>query len=378
MIEDSAPFATISTSPAQAITGVPAPGSRQAEVLHAVNSRGSIRVSDLAQELAVTPITIRRDVLALAELGLLRKVHGGAKALGALTDSPVPAGAQTLTIGVLVPSLDYYWPDVIHGAAELAQRRAFKLALRESVYHAADETDDLDRLVAQNIAGLLIAPNISGPAGVSLRTWIKSSPVPIVLMERELALDNTHQQVESVISDHSGGAATAVFHLAGLGHQKIGVILNQNSPHTQQLHAGWLTGCRELDLPTSNVVDLSLPERTDENFTARIDQAIEQIRATKTTALVIHSDPEAVRLMQRAEEVGLRVPQDFSIISYDDQVASLSQPALSALRTGRKAIGRTALETLAARIQDPSRPVHRIWISPELISRQSSGPPPLS
>src|SRR5690625_6178413 len=59
----------------------PTPGSRQAEILDTVLHRGTVRVAELAEEFGVQPVTVRRDVAALSEAGLVRRVHGGVSAL---------------------------------------------------------------------------------------------------------------------------------------------------------------------------------------------------------------------------------------------------------------------------------------------------------
>jgi DNA-binding LacI/PurR family transcriptional regulator len=70
------------------------------------------------------------------------------------------------------------------------------------------------------------------------------------------------------------------------------------------------------------------------------------------------------------------VPAELSIVAYDDEVASLFSPALSAVRPPRRSIGRAAVDLLTARLADPGRPTHRVVISPTLHVRQSSSAPP--
>ncbi|WP_159619256.1 LacI family DNA-binding transcriptional regulator [Ruania rhizosphaerae] len=352
----------------------PPVGSRQAEVLAAVSDRGTVRVTELAAELGVTPVTVRRAVSELADAGLVRRVHGGATAVGPRLSGRTsgPAGA---TVGMLVPSLDYYWPDVARGAEEEAKRLGLRVTLRGSVYQAPDERVDLQRLIDAGADGLLIAPTLDGAGGDLMREWLADAPVPVVLMERTASVGSVQRTVESVITDHGDGTAMAVHHLVGLGHRLVGVALSQDSPHAPRLHTDWLAACAEHGLDPASVVDWRIPDRREPGFDPAIDAIIDDVVATGTTALLVHSDPEAIRLIQRAEERGLRVPGDLSIVSYDDQVAAMSAPALTAVRPPRRTIGRTAVGLLAARMADAGRPVHRVMVSPTLMVRDSSGPP---
>lgn len=355
----------------------PVPGSRQDQVLTAVGERGTIRVTELAAELGVTPVTVRRDVGALADAGLVRRVHGGATTAGGFTPAVGTAGGSRhrVPVGMLVPSLDYYWPDVARGAEEEARRLGLRITLRGSIYHAQDERADVQRLVEAGAKGLLLAPTMDGAGGERMREWLAQAPVPVVLMERAAVLGQVRRSAESVITDHAGGSAMAVHYLASLGHSRIGLAFSQQSPHVHQIRAGWLSNCAELGLSTQDVVDLPVPDRRDPGFDEAINACVQAVLDTGTTALLVHSDPEAVRVVQRAEERGLSVPGDLTVLAYDDQVAALASPALSAVRPPRRTIGRTATAMLAARLAEPERPVHCVQVSPTLKVRDSSGPP---
>ncbi|UFU03209.1 substrate-binding domain-containing protein [Ruania suaedae] len=352
----------------------PPMGSRQAEVLAAVSDRGTVRVTELAEELGVTPVTVRRAVSDLADAGLVRRVHGGATAVGPRVSNG-SAGPVGATVGMLVPSLDYYWPDVARGAEEEAKRLGLRVRLRGSVYQAADERGDLERLVEAGADGLLIAPTLDGPGGELVREWLADAPVPVVLMERTASVGAVQRSVESVITDHSDGITMAVHHLVGQGHRTIGVALSQDSPHAPRLRTDWLAACADHGLDAPAAVDRRIPDRREPDFDSTIESIVADVIATGTTALLVHSDPEAIRLIQCAQERGLSVPGDLSVISYDDQVAAMSAPALTAVRPPRRTIGRTAVGLLAARMADAGRPVHRVLVSPTLMVRDSSGPP---
>jgi DNA-binding LacI/PurR family transcriptional regulator len=89
--------------------------------------------------------------------------------------------------------------------------------------------------------------------------------------------------------------------------------------------------------------------------------------------VLVHSDREAISLVARCQERGIQVPDDLAVVAYDDEVASLADPALTAVRPAKPELGRTAVRLLAERMHDgPGRPVHRVQISPQLVIRDSS------
>lgn len=95
---------------------------RHDRLLGLVRDRGSARVSDLASQLGVSPVTVRRDVEELAGRGLLDRVHGSVS----WPQDTVPAGPGSagsgLVLGMLAPSATYYFAEVIRGAHEAAAR----------------------------------------------------------------------------------------------------------------------------------------------------------------------------------------------------------------------------------------------------------------
>jgi DNA-binding LacI/PurR family transcriptional regulator len=180
--------------------------------------------------------------------------------------------------------------------------------------------------------------------------------------------------VESVVTDHALGAAMAVRHLVSVGHRKIGVVLGEHSPTSPHLHRGWLEAMTGCGLDAAATVDVQAPARPAAWDTA-LDEVLDRCLATRTTALVVHADAEAVALVQRCEERRLSVPGDLSVVAYDDEIAGLFSPPLTAVRPPRRSIGRAAVHLVTDRLTDPDLPAHRVIISPSLTVRASSAPP---
>jgi DNA-binding LacI/PurR family transcriptional regulator len=385
------------------LSGPPAslPDERRTRVVELLRRRGSVRVADLAEELDVSVITVRRDIALLASQGLIRRVRGGAMPRGGAPAgepgehgksgefgesgegaSPRPVAEEgagdgrRLTIGMVVPSLDYYWPEVIRSVREAAAAAGAGVVLRGATYQAADERRQLSGLMdLVGVDGLLVAPTTTGDDGEELVRWLRQAPVPVVLIERAAAATGPYEEtMESVISDHALGAAMAVRHLAALGHRRIGVVTTLHSPTTPHVRRGWLQACQELGLELDGTPDLVTVDQRDPEWSEAMDRILGSCLGTGTTALLVHSDPEAISLVERCQERGVRVPADLAVVTYDDEVAELCDPPLTAVRPPRKAIGRAAFGLLWARLtdQDPHRPTHRVVIEPRLIVRSSS------
>lgn len=362
---------------------VPLQVSRRAQMLEALQRNGTLRISDLSAALGAAAVTIRRDIALLAAEGLVRRVHGGVTLI-APEETPSPSSEEVFaadvpagrTLGMLVPSLDYYWPDVARGAEEAARELNMRLILRGSSYETEDDRPQLARLVERmNVDGLVIAPRMDAPTSRRTIEWLASTGVPVVLLERTATAGPHHEVLESVVTDHAQGAAMAVRHLASLGHRKVGLVLVRHSPTGPHLHRGWVEASMECGIDIHDTVDVDVADAIEPDRDGTFDRALDRCLATGTTALLVHADAEAIALVQRCEERHLVVPRDLSIVAYDDEVAGLFSPPLTAVRPPRRSIGRAAVRLVADRFADPDRPAHRVTISPSLRIRESTAPP---
>ncbi len=338
---------------------------------------GAVRVRDLAQLLAVSELTVRRDIAALAARGLLTKVHGGATLPTELDPAPARRHRPTataLTVGMVVPSLDYYWPQVVSGARAAAAALGVQLQLRGSSYDQAEDRRQISRLIeAKEVQGLLLAPNLDGEGVDEMIDWIGNLPVPTILVERQIShWTPTPRQLEWVRSDHSLGLEMAVRHLYEHGHRRIGLLLSRGSPTSAHLAQGWYKACAELDLPDDFVVRKGVA-LYEPDHRETIKAILDRCRRSRITALIVHSDPDAISVAQYLTEQGVAIPDDIALVGYDDEVAHLAQPAITAVRPPKARVGRVAVETMVARLMEGKRrPAQRVLILPELILRESS------
>ncbi|WP_430788697.1 substrate-binding domain-containing protein [Actinoplanes sp. G11-F43] len=318
---------------------------RHERLLSELRRSGAVRVSDLARDLGVSELTIRRDIAALAARNLVHRVHGGATL--PTPARSLPARRTAFTVGMVVPSLDFYWPPIVAGARAAGAALGVNVQLRGSSYDPEEDRRQIGRLVdAGQVQGLLLAPSLDGDDADRMIDWITRLPVPTILVERQpRRWTSTPRPIEWVRSDHELGMEIAVHHLYEQGHRRIGLRLSDGSPTSAHLLRGWRRACADLGI-TADAGD-------------------------GLTALIVHSDPEAIAVAQTCADRGIRIPDDLAIVSYDDEVAHLAE--LTAIRPPKNHVGRLAVEMIVSRLLDGDRrPAQGVLVAPELVVRQSS------
>ncbi|RBM07395.1 substrate-binding domain-containing protein [Streptomyces sp. PT12] len=356
------------------------PSERQERILAAVRQRGTVRLGELVERLGVSAVTVRRDVTALADRGLLRRVHGGVtlphRGAAEPEERRTPFGptAAGILLGMVVPSVEYYWPQVIQGAQTSVNAAGGRLVMRVSSYEPGEDRRQITALLERGTRTLLVAPVVTGAYGLDLLRWLATLPVPVVMVEREPPPELPTLALDAATTEHALGAGLAVRHLVTLGHRSIALVLSRQSPTSRALRRGWTGTMAELGLPRPDAWQFEVASYGTPGWAAAYDHVLRRCRERGATALLVHSDREAIGMVERARDLGISVPGEMAVVSYDDEVAATSDPPLTAVRPQKHRLGRVAAELALARATEVERrPVHRVQLWPTLEVRESCG-----
>ncbi|WP_405988826.1 substrate-binding domain-containing protein [Streptomyces sp. NBC_00986] len=361
---------------------------RHERVLELVRERGSLRVAELAAELGVSAVTLRRDVEALAGQGRVHRLHGavvwpgGASTVGVRAARQEPAAstrstasAEGVVIGMIVPTTASIFADIVRGAREAVGAQGGRLVLGVSGHVDTEDAVQAGHLLAGGAQGLLVAPSWSGGVPVGgQEQWLLDRGVPTVLVERSAPPGNPAAALDRVRTDRAHGAAVAVGHFAALGHRRITAVL-QEGPHAERILAGYESAVRSLGLDDARGAP-SVREHGD--YDSSVDHLADAVRERGVTAALVHSDEDAIVLVPRLQARGIRVPDDLALIAYDDEVAPLADVPLTAVAPPRRGVGESAAKLLLERLAERGsgrRPAPRqhVELLPELKIRSSCG-----
>lgn len=272
---------------------------------------------------------------------------------------------RTYTIGVITEQIgDPYGAVVISGIED---------ALRDTEYLFLTVVHRHDRRVLLNYSKMLISRGVEG--FITVDTSIEEEPsLPTVAVAGHL----TVAQVTNLILDQRHAARLALTHLLKLGHTEIAFLKGQKtSSDSATRWAAISSVCDELGIRIRPelVVQIERDLTTPQLGYPYAKQLLE--RKETFTALFAYNDLAAIGAIWAFQEAGLRVPEDVSVVGFDDvPIAVFSKPGLTTIRQPLEQMGRIAAKTLIDRIENRAEYLPEIVIEPELIVRASTGPAP--
>jgi len=207
-----------------------------------------------------------------------------------------------------------------------------------------------------------------GSAGQAIRALLDQN-VPVVILDRDLP----SFKVNKVFSDHRQGGMLAAQHLLDLGHRDIAILSpSDDAASVVERIAGALSVFTQHGVQPQ-VVKAGRDERGD--YYARGYALGKQLLESgkRPTAIFALMDVMAVGVLRAAAELGLRVPQDLSVIGFDDiPLARQSVPALTTIRQPTDDMAKVAVETLLAYLGDRDRAPQTHVLPTQLIVREST------
>lgn len=270
-------------------------------------------------------------------------------------------------IGLIIPDIQNpFFTALVRAVEDVAYANQYTVLLCNSDEDPYKERLYVDILFQERVAGVIIVPT-----GKDCCDLLVQRRIPVVMADRKVP----NVEVDSVTLDNAAGAYAATAHLIRLGHTRIGLV---SAPLYASVglerRQGYERALREHGLP----VDENLI-RTGDFRESGGYQAAKELLALKPrpTAIFAVNNLMTMGTIQAIHEQGLSIPQDISVIGFDDVPwLPLVTLPLTVVRQPVYEIGRVAAELLFQRIHlGPEKPVQGIVLQPEFIVRDSTAPP---
>jgi LacI family transcriptional regulator, galactose operon repressor len=285
------------------------------------------------------------------------------------TESATSATMRTGRVGVLLPIVyDVYFSAILAGVAEAAYERGLQLVLSPTQHEHAREASGLDRLMRGATDGaLIILPEESG-AELELAL---TDGYPLVVIDPRAPLGD---RIPAVAAAHEAGAAQAMEHLLALGHRRIAAITGP---------PGWMATEARLRAYHAALARARIEPEPEWQVASDFElgpgaaaAAAVLDRPEPPTAIFAFNDVIAIGAMHAAIERGMRVPEDLSIVGFDDiTYATVVRPALTTVRQPLGEMGRAGVGHMLRLLEgEPVRPL-QIELATRLVVRDSTAPP---
>jgi LacI family transcriptional regulator len=324
-------------------------------------------MKEIARKVGVSTNTVSRAISNKPDISheTRRRILEAAKSLGYPYGRPRAARSKSSRIvGLIVAdNSNPFFSRVVKGAEDAASRSGYHLILCNTDEDYQREKEEVELLLERKVDGILITPSQAKREDIAR---LAGTGTPFVLVGRHFA----GMEADFVIADDRGGARLAVEHLLRLGHRHILFI---NAPDyissAVERKAGLEDAFEGAGLTLSP--DLSRVCAPKQDSAYNLMKAI-LVEGARFSAVFAFSDLVALGVLQALREARRRVPQDASLVGFDDiEFAAFIDPALTTVRSDRYKLGFESAVMLIERIEG-SRQARHVVLPTDLVVRGST------
>ena len=275
---------------------------------------------------------------------------------------------RTSTLGVITYGTSFYGPaHMIVGVEKAARAADYRLLYYNLENASPDETRSLvETIGGHTVDGIVIICPVQSPIYADLERSLQG--MPMVSVGGALG-----SQQSSVIIDQQLGSRLATRHLIEMGHRRLAEIRGPLEWYDAKArHEGWLAALTEHSL---SPVAVEIGSWSAESGYLAAQRLI--VNGLPFTGLVVANDQMALGAIRALREQHLRVPEDVSVIGFDDTPeTAYFDPPLTTIRQDFAAMGKQSVEYLVQLIRDSQTPSHQRVMYPTLVVRNSVIAPP--
>jgi LacI family transcriptional regulator len=336
------------------------------------SNSADVTIKDVASLAGVSPMTVSRVINASKRVSpeTQRRVEKAIAELGYIPSRLARglSGRRTGTLAAIVPDVaNPFFTMVVRAAEEVARRSAYRVILCDTRADLAVERDVIEELIAHRVEGIAIAP-VSDQSKPHLARLTRFG-VPFVLIDRTVA----GVDCDAVLGDSVGGAQRLVEHLIGLGHWRIGMIVEKDDVSTaRERRQGYESALQAAGLP----LDPALVAETTPDPEGGFEGMGRLLAAAEhPSAVFAVNNLVALGAIEAVRHAGLEVPDDVALVCFDDiELASRLYPFLTALEQPAETFGTLGTQLLLERIEGrgPARN-HVVVLPGQLTVRRSCG-----
>ncbi len=330
--------------------------------------------NELAERLNVSRHTIRQALTELVHEGWLYRQQGRGT-FCKKQDNKKEAVPIERTIGIITTTIsDYIFPSIIRGIEMELSEKGYNMLLASTNHDIERERKCLENILSNKLDGLIVEPTKSALYNPNLNSYlnIENNKIPYVMIN---AFYSELQPASITVDDEKGGFLAAE-HLIKLGHTRISGIFKVDDMQGVNRMKGFMRAHRENNIQI--LPGMLISYNTKEKDVKPKEEALRLLEAKKPpTAFFCYNDEIALKVLDAIREKGLRVPDDISIVGFDDShLAVASEVKFTTLTHPKMEMGRLAAKLVLDAIENGKELsiADQVVYEPELVVRNSTGP----
>ncbi len=331
-------------------------------------SKKNVTMSDIAKEIGVSTVTVSKALGDKEGVGseLRERIKNKANEMGYQSAgfSKIPKDSLTYSISIVVAkhfiqdASAYYWV-VYRYIVELLQKKNY-YGILDVISEEDEETCQMPKSISDKKAdGIIVLGQFANPYVNALL----SLEVPTVFLD----FYSSRSDVETVLTDNFFGSYTITNYLIAMGHRRIGFIGTVNSTSSiQDRYLGYYKAHLENHIQMNRTWIIDDRRQDGTGFTEY------DLPTELPTAFVCNSDEAAYILVNQLRSKGIRVPDDISVVGYDNHIYStISNPRITTIDVNSYEMSGHAVDIIIKKIRDSSFRCGRVLITGKLIERDS-------
>ena len=329
---------------------------------------GFVTLKDVAKVAGVSYATVSRALSGSPEIGesTRKRVVRICEEMGYTPNSVARSMVMKRTniIGLIVTSIDNPFMSEMTAHLEIYARQCgYNLMVCNSSYNLDLEKEVFSLLMGRKVDGIIIIP-VGSESYETLKTFTAQVPT-VFIGENMIDLPENYVSV-----DNATGMQQATEYLYSLGHRRILYLGARANSMTHQLRAdGYYTACKKLG------IEPIVLRNTGSRSSVQVGYSLAKEHFDKPfpeTAILCAADTLAIGVIQAAYEKGIRIPQDLSLMGFDNISFSALPPiSLTTVNQPKQELAVSALDMLLNRIKRPDTPHTKTILSPSLVIRDS-------
>ena len=330
----------------------------------------------LTKQFGVSRHTIRQAIAQLESEGIVVSIQGsGTYIVEDLQVSEMPGGEsadgrpRTNVVGLLISGgADYIFPDIVQGASDYLMKKGYLLNVAFSNNDYYQGAESLKTMLEANPAGLIIEPLSYGMNRAYDDIYAEAAAkVPTLMIHTD------HSEVCPALSlCDQEGTGMLTEHLLEMGHTKIGCIYVFDETPSSSRYAAFRSTLYDRNVSHNDDHDIWVRRNNlDDIFQPGGDLALRRM-LQEVTAVICQDDRIACQLIAYLRLHGLKVPEDISVVGYDDSSYATLDVQITSVTHPKKKYGRYAARALMAMISHPETfDISKYMIPPKLVIRES-------